>query len=159
MLPLALRIARAVGKGIWLLVEQLLWPILCWFGRVLSAISEWVLEEGWPVVSVVVLVIVVFIWPGWLWMIQPPAAPAASRPAATTVISNSCGQRHVVGSGVRLRTAPGTASAVLRRLRNGESVQLMCRPLEHADGFDWLLVQGNSDPAPGWVAAPYLQEP
>lgn len=158
LLPLVLRIARAIGKGIWLLIEQLLWPILCWFGRILSALA-WTMLKGWQEVTALVFAVALFVWPGWVWMIQPPTIPAASRPAATAVISGSCGQRRVVGSGVRLRAAPGTTSAVLRRLRDGESVQLICRPLEHADGFDWLLVQGNGDAASGWVAAPYLQQP
>ena len=61
----------------------------------------------------------------------------------------------IKGTNVNLRKSPGTSSAVVAKLKNGQGVFCSSEPTVKKDGYTWQSVSTKSG-LRGWVATKYL---
>jgi hypothetical protein len=67
-----------------------------------------------------------------------------------------CGEAQIGARRVNLRAAPTRRSHVLRQLRQGAVVDLLCDTPQVANGYTWRHVQRREEGQTGWIATTYL---
>jgi hypothetical protein len=170
-------LASWVWRGVYSLVTWMLprlWAGLCVLAR---WIWRWVRQSPQRAAAVLLILVLVGLsfwmyraqpWRAWTWptVVQTSISQPAATPVPAVVViptatprMPACGRVRVIAERVNLRAAPGLGkqAEVLRKLKEGEVLWMLCNPPQSADGHTWQRVLGDPDVLPGWVAVEYLR--